>query len=152
MPTVQCVVVADSIEASGHGGGLDHPNGCLRFPSRRVRTSIRVRNQGADMLHVRATCTRTLWTACTAAGLLALSVLSASAGNVRPFEGNDTGGIIAWSPEAYRYRHAIAGDHCAQYTKVHRITSAVRRYGEYIGFECYWPRGTGGGVILRRMY
>jgi hypothetical protein len=93
-----------------------------------------------------------LGAAAAAAGLLALSTLPASAGRVGPFQGNDTGGIIAYSPEAYYYRHEIAADHCAQYTKVHRITSAPRRYGEYIGFECYWPRGTGGGVVLRRMY
>lgn len=71
---------------------------------------------------------------------------------VRPFEGNDTGGIIAWSPQAQRYRHEIAADHCAQYGKIHRITSVHSRYGDYIGFACYWPRGTGGSVIVRRAY
>ncbi len=86
------------------------------------------------------------------AGGLAFSPSSAPAFGVPPFEANDTGGIIAWSPEAQRHRHAIAGDHCARYGKVHRITSVAPRYGDYIGFACYWPRGTGGEVVLRRMY
>jgi len=111
------------------------------------------------MQHKRATVIGRMIARCLVAGCLALPAVmtSASAGglsavNVPPFEANDTGGIIAWSPEAHRYRHAIAGDHCAQYGKIHRITSVAPRYGEYIGFACYWPRGTGGGVVLRRMY
>lgn len=89
---------------------------------------------------------------CLVAGCLGVSNMAAVAFDVPPFEANDTGGIIAWSPEAHRYRHAIAGDHCAQYGKIHRITSIAPRYGDYIGFACYWPRGTGGGIVLRRMY
>jgi hypothetical protein len=60
---------------------------------------------------------------------------------VRPFEGNDTGGIIAWSPETHAARHEIAHAHCARYRKMHSITSVHARYGDYIGFACYWPRG-----------
>lgn len=60
---------------------------------------------------------------------------------VPPFKGNDTGGIIAWSPDVHLLRHQIAADHCAQFGKRHRITSVTPRYGDYIGFECYWPRG-----------
>jgi hypothetical protein len=71
---------------------------------------------------------------------------------VPPFQGNDTGGIIAWSPLSHRHRHEIAADHCAQYGKIHRITSVHPRYGDYIGFACYWPRGAGGVVIVRRAY
>jgi hypothetical protein len=70
---------------------------------------------------------------------------------VPPFKGNDTGGIIAWSPEAQRLRHEIASDFCALWGKVHRITSVTPRYGDYIGFACYWPRGSD-GVIIRRSY
>jgi hypothetical protein len=77
---------------------------------------------------------------------------SALAYKVRPFEGNDTGGIIAWSPEAHRFRHEIASDHCVRYGKIHRITSVHPWYGDYIGFACYWPRGTGGETVVRRAY
>ena len=76
---------------------------------------------------------------------------AASAYVVRPFEGNDTGGIIAWSPAAHKFRHDIAADHCAQYGKMHRITSVSRRYGEYIGFACYWPRGYEPGRVIVRV-
>jgi len=97
---------------------------------------------------------------CLIAGCLALSTAGTSASplsglwllKVPPFEANDTGGIIAWSPKAQRHRHAIAADHCAQYGKLHRITSVTPRYGDYIGFACYWPRGTGPVVVLRRLY
>jgi hypothetical protein len=82
-------------------------------------------------------------------GLVALGQ-STQAG-VPPFKGNDTGGIIAWSPEAQRFRHEMAGDFCALWGKTHRITSVTPRYGDYIAFACYWPRGSD-GVIVRRSY
>ena len=53
--------------------------------------------------------------------------------------GNDTGGIIPWSPEAEHYRFAIAGDFCARYGKVAHISSVHRQYGDYIGFHCWFP-------------
>jgi hypothetical protein len=86
------------------------------------------------------------------AAFAALAPVPASALiDVPPFEGNDTGGIIAFSPDAYRFRHDIAADHCARYRKIHRITSVHPRYGDYIAFACFWPRGSD-GVILRRAY
>jgi hypothetical protein len=58
-----------------------------------------------------------------------------------PFEGNDTGGIIAWSPDiAYTYRD-IAAAHCAAYNKVPEITSVHPWYGDYVAFRCHFPRG-----------
>ena len=55
--------------------------------------------------------------------------------------GNDTGGIIPWSPQlrAYGYREA-AQHHCAGYHKLARITSVHPRYGDYVGFACEFPR------------
>ena len=55
--------------------------------------------------------------------------------------GNDTGGIIAWSPDlrAYGYREA-AQHHCGGYHKLARITSVHPRYGDYVGFACEFPR------------
>jgi hypothetical protein len=58
-----------------------------------------------------------------------------------PFEGNDTGGIIPWTPETHQAQHDIADEHCGRYRKIHRITSVHARYGDYITFGCYWPRG-----------
>jgi len=57
------------------------------------------------------------------------------------FKGNDTGGIISWSPEAELYANQTAGAHCAGYHKVAIITSIHRVYGDYIGFICAFPRG-----------
>jgi hypothetical protein len=55
--------------------------------------------------------------------------------------GNDTGGIIAWSPEiALTYRQ-MAADHCARFAKVAYVTSVRAAYGDYVGFRCYFPRG-----------
>jgi hypothetical protein len=54
---------------------------------------------------------------------------------------NDTGGIIPWSPSvALTYRH-IATEHCARFDKIAVITSVHRRYGDYVGFRCFFPRG-----------
>jgi hypothetical protein len=50
--------------------------------------------------------------------------------------GNDTGGIIPWSPAIELRRFEIASDHCARYLKDARITSVHRQYGDYIGFVC----------------
>ena len=81
--------------------------------------------------------------------LLAALVLSLSAPaaqaeiwSVYGINGNDTGGIIPWSPmlRAYGYREA-AQHHCAGYYKIARITSVVARYGDYVGFACEFPRG-----------
>ena len=75
----------------------------------------------------------------------ALSLLASPARaevwSVYGINGNDTGGIIPWSPQIrYAYRN-IAALHCAGYKKVARITSVHARYGEYVGFACHFPRG-----------
>jgi hypothetical protein len=53
--------------------------------------------------------------------------------------GNDTGGIIPWSPETEFYRLAITADFCARWGKVAKISSVHRVYGDYIGFHCLFP-------------
>ena len=62
--------------------------------------------------------------------------------SVYGINGNDTGGIIPWSPKlrAYGYRTA-AQHHCDGYRKVARITSVVAGYGNYVGFACEFARG-----------
>ena len=57
------------------------------------------------------------------------------------FKGNDTGGIISWSPQAEMTAGQRASNHCAMYNKVAVITSVHRTYGDYIGFICAFPRG-----------
>ena len=71
---------------------------------------------------------------------LAMPLTLAACAGVRPFEGNDTGGIIAWTPETQQAQHDIASEHCERYRKIHKITSIHARYGDYIAFGCYWPR------------
>ena len=77
--------------------------------------------------------------------------VAACANTVPPLKGNDTGGIIAWSPATHDYRHQIAAEHCGFYRKLHRIRTVTPRYGEYIAFECRFPRETD-EVVLRRAY
>ncbi|HEY2533277.1 MAG TPA: hypothetical protein VGJ20_35990 [Xanthobacteraceae bacterium] len=50
--------------------------------------------------------------------------------------GNDTGGIIPYSPVAGHVYRAMARDHCAQWGRLSHITSVHRRYGDYISFVC----------------
>jgi hypothetical protein len=88
------------------------------------------------------------------AALLAL-VPSGTAGAGMGFlTGNDTGGIIAWSPENQRHARSIAAEHCARYGKLARITSVWPRYGQYIGFACRFPRAyvVRRGAVLRVRY
>ena len=82
-----------------------------------------------------------------AALALSLTALPAYAVNgetwsVLGINGNDTGGIIPWSPalRAFGYR-AAAQSHCDGYHRIARVTSVHARYGDYVGFACEFPRG-----------
>lgn len=78
-----------------------------------------------------------------AALLLPFVTVPAAAGflDTRPFEGNDTGGIIAWSPAIAHVYRDIAAAHCARYDKAAQITSVHKRYGDYVSFKCHFPPG-----------
>ena len=67
-------------------------------------------------------------------------LLLGAAAHAQPsiYHGNDTGGIIPWSPENEARAPALAQAHCARFRKYARATSIVRQYGQYIGFECVW--------------
>jgi len=68
-----------------------------------------------------------------------LSPFAAHAGD--GLTGNDTGGIIQWTPETGAVYRDIAASHCARWNRSAFITSVHRTYGEYIGFQC---------IVLRR--
>ena len=72
--------------------------------------------------------------------ILAASVLLAGCGVYGP-KGNDTGGIIPWSPMTQKEALAIAQENCGSYGKYAVITSVHRQYGDYIAYSCTWrPR------------
>lgn len=73
--------------------------------------------------------------------LLLLAAGLSSAQAQVSLRGNDTGGMIVWTPESERLAFAAAHAHCAAYGKVARVTSVYRQYGHYIGFACAFPRG-----------
>jgi hypothetical protein len=51
--------------------------------------------------------------------------------------GNDTGGIIAYSPDLeHRVYRKVAAEWCGRWYRLSHVTSVHRRYGEYIGFVC----------------
>jgi hypothetical protein len=54
--------------------------------------------------------------------------------------GNDTGGIIQWTPSVQPIYRNLAADWCAQWNRRAQITSVNRRYGEYVGFRCLYDR------------
>jgi len=81
--------------------------------------------------------TRTVAAVLVLAGLLPLA---ACAGPGPGLTGNDTGGIIVWTPENQLVAREWAGDHCARYGKYARITSIHAQYGDYIGFACEFRR------------
>ena len=71
-----------------------------------------------------------------AVGLL----LSSCAGPGPGLTGNDTGGIIPWSPASRALAAEMAAAHCARYGKIAKITSVQAEYGHYIGFACRFDR------------
>jgi hypothetical protein len=86
--------------------------------------------------------------AAVAAGVLVLGSgvlgsFAAHAGAAGPgpgVTGNDTGGIIQWTPGIHRYYRAIAVEHCQRFERYAGISSVRFRYGEYIGFQCVYDR------------
>jgi hypothetical protein len=74
------------------------------------------------------------------AGCALLTVAPARAQSVPvpPFQGNDTGGIIAYSLTSQSDVKALAVDHCARYGKVVKFLGAQAYYGGYISFACRW--------------
>src|SRR5487761_1806734 len=72
-------------------------------------------------------------------GLTSGSGGAAMAGILGPgpwITGNDTGGIIPYSPAVAHVYRQMAADYCASWGRLSHITSVHRRYGDYIGFVC----------------
>ncbi len=76
-------------------------------------------------------------TALAALGLLLLGTTGAAAHVYGP-KGNDTGGIIPWSPEAELAALDIAQQNCGWFRKFAVIRSVRRVYGDYIAYDCLW--------------
>ena len=69
--------------------------------------------------------------------VLAALLMLADCGTHGPV-GNDTGGIIPWSPEVEHDALEIAQSNCGSYNKYAVITSVSRHYGDYIAYSCTW--------------
>jgi len=54
--------------------------------------------------------------------------------------GNDTGGIIQWTPWTATVYHNLAAEHSARWNRFAEITSVHAQYGDYIGFNCRTDR------------
>jgi hypothetical protein len=50
--------------------------------------------------------------------------------------GNDTGGIIPYSPELEGVYKGMAEGYCARWGRLAHVTSVHRKYGDYISFVC----------------
>ena len=76
--------------------------------------------------------------------LLAVLGLTLVSCGVHGPTGNDTGGIIPWSPAAERGALDIAQSNCGRFNKYAVITSITPVYGDYIAYDCRWepPRST----------
>jgi hypothetical protein len=72
---------------------------------------------------------------------LVVNSFAAYAGAAGPgLTGNDTGGIIQWTPDVEPVYRDIAAAHCARWNRLAGITSVPRTYGNYIGFQCIYDR------------
>jgi hypothetical protein len=54
--------------------------------------------------------------------------------------GNDSGGIIPYSPENRAIARDWAFQHCGAYGKVPYHFVVYAKYGQYISFSCRFPR------------
>jgi hypothetical protein len=50
--------------------------------------------------------------------------------------GNDTGGIIPYSPAVDATYKQLAENYCARWHRLSHVTSVHRVYGDYISFVC----------------
>ncbi len=82
---------------------------------------------------------------CLIAIALAASVLCASGGAIAGaiflgpgpgITGNDTGGIIPYSPAVDGVYREMAAEYCAGWGRLAHVTSVHRIYGDYISFVC----------------
>ena len=73
----------------------------------------------------------------TSLAIAALSLALACCGVYSP-KGNDTGGIIAWSPDNERMAFQIAQANCSRYNKYAVPTSIHRVPGDFIAYDCVW--------------
>ena len=55
--------------------------------------------------------------------------------------GNDTGGILPYSPEIRGVYRQTAAEHCARWHRLPGLTSVHPRYGDYVTFVCMDRRG-----------
>lgn len=69
--------------------------------------------------------------------VVAAAMLLSSCGVFGP-KGNDTGGIIPWSPENEKNAFEIAQSNCGFFNKYAVATSIHRVYGDYIAYTCQW--------------
>jgi hypothetical protein len=83
-------------------------------------------------------------------GMLACG--SVRADTVPPFQGNDTGGIIAYSLTAETDIRTMAINHCASYGKVVKFLAVEPHYGGYISFACRWVPYASAGRPLSTRY
>jgi hypothetical protein len=58
------------------------------------------------------------------------------AGPNRGVTGNDTGGILPYSPSVAGIYQRIAADHCARWHRLAHVTSVQATYGGYISWVC----------------
>jgi hypothetical protein len=64
------------------------------------------------------------------------AVLASFAGPGPWITGNDTGGIIPYSPALEGVYEQMAHDYCARWRRLSKVTSVHRVYGDYISFVC----------------
>jgi len=81
-----------------------------------------------------------------------LTCAPARADQVPPFQGNDTGGIIAYALAAQTDVRQLAVDHCARYSKVVKFLAVDAQYGGYISFACRWVPYGANDRPLRTLY
>ncbi len=62
-------------------------------------------------------------------------------------KGNDTSGIMVWTPDNELVARAAADEWCARWDKYARMSSVQRQYGGVIAFNCLWSPTIGRYIL-----
>jgi hypothetical protein len=71
-----------------------------------------------------------------AIAVIALGAMLASCAGIYGPKGNDTGGVIPWSPDNEQMAQMIAQENCGFYRKHAVIRTIHRTPGDYIVYDC----------------
>ena len=81
--------------------------------------------------------------------LAACALLLAACSGIYGPKGNDTGGVIPWSPDNELMMLMLAQENCGYYGKTAVITNIHRVYGDFIVYQCVFGPPRERRIVVR---